>query len=63
MSVAEDGWGPVNWDKVKSTWQECCASIVCPCGEDVYLDGQDESTRCECGRTYRMSSQIEVKQA
>jgi len=44
------------------TWEACCASIICACQNELIIDSQDEPTVCECGRTYRLISNIQYKE-
>ena len=46
---------------VKTQWCECSAGVICPCGAELVVD-EEEDTTCGCGRVYRMTSALRVKE-
>jgi hypothetical protein len=44
---------------VKIRWEDCTMSIFCPvCGEQVYLDSQNDPTICDCGSKYYLRTMV-----
>ncbi len=41
---------------------EAVALITCPCGEEIYVDAENDPRECSCGRTYKASFDVEVCQ-
>ena len=62
-------WRPLDYDKDIQhippgnyfLWQDCTIGIKCSkCGGKVVLDDQNDYSECECGKKFRLLTQIEV---
>ena len=47
---------------LKYKWFDVCTNFFCTCGEELVVDRDAGDTVCECGRTYRITAKVEVKE-
>ena len=56
-------WTPADRRKLTIGYEDATINFTCPCGNDVFLSGDEGPVRCDCGRAWRYVTQLQIANA